>query len=215
MSFRLCIPILALLCGAALGAGSGVPPATKLRIAVVDIDRVFTDYALSKDLKADLQRLRERYRRRLSRIEREIGVIQASMEEFSIGTHRYEALKQKLQDKVKAFRILRLKARRDEQATNADMIRRTYRNASEEIASYARAHHIDLVIKQREAPKYDKDELKKDSPETAVLDIARRTLLYYHPRFDITDAIVKRLNQAYDKKKASRATDKGAKGAKR
>lgn len=205
----------ALLVTFALAAGAAradgpvkAPPTRPVRIAFVDVDGLFRLYQRSVDLKKDLDAVRTDYRKKIDRVQREITYLRRGIEEYAIGTPQFEALKAKLKAKGQAGSILMRQAQQDTSRKNALMIRVIYADVSRAVEACAKARKIDFVIKQRRIPDYNEEQRAKDSPETAVMDISRRALVYANPEYDLTKAVADILNRDYARKKAAEAKGK-------
>lgn len=191
----------------ALAADQKIPPARELRVAMVDLTRVFDEYEASKDLMQDLAELLRESRGKLERAQREIAMLRQSVQEYAMGTPERQAQEEKLEEKTRVARMLSMELQTSEDSLRSKMLMKIYLDADEAIQEYSRSHDIDLVVKQQSLREYDAEKLEKTPPTSLILDISRRSVLFAKPELDITDSIVEEMNAAHRRRNAEPEED--------
>jgi Skp family chaperone for outer membrane proteins len=164
--------------------GGGNPPG----VAVVDIKRIFKDDA---DFNTAIEKLRgdvEAYRKEAVIRQTEITSLQQKLQAMKPGSaerDKTQLLLARLQTELKlASERRQQEFVRREAALYGD----TYAKITTAVSRYAEAHGIGLVVRS------DQEEIDL-SNNKSVLNAVNRTVVY-QDNLDITDAILKELNQA-------------------
>jgi len=159
------------------------------RIAVADITRIFNAYhkrlEYQEKLEATGKSLREReelFKTRIRNLEKEISGL-------AMGHPRREQLLKDLRRQRTEYARFSLEARRQLDDAVRESTAVLYEDIARAVEAYAKAHRIDLVIKQQSFPR------RQPSAEKQAHSIGRRTVLYCDPDLDITDRIIEVLNR--------------------
>ena len=188
-------------------AADQVPLARDLRIAVVDISRVFNEYKRSVVMRKSLIDLMRSYSNRIKSQQRRMARGRAELKEYAAGTAEFLRKEEELRERLKEYRTLQKEATAARNAEWVKMIKVLYDEIRSAVGAYAREKGIDLVIKQQSITDYS-DRPGDVTREGMILEISRVTLLFHNASLDITDAIVKRLNDAYAKRGPAAPTGK-------
>lgn len=163
----------------------GVP----LRIAVVNIREVFSQYKVAIEFENSLEDEKSKMQAEIDRIESEMKKIMAEVEQLD---RRSPVWKQR------SLRLVQLDSERKflKEEWEATVTRRLNENTAaiynrirNEIDAYAAEHGIDLVLK------IETKRLELQSAESANARINRRNVLAWKDSLDITNAIIERLNK--------------------
>ena len=191
------LAILALLVGVAfLGrvTAQSTAPAGPARAAVCNIDQVLMNYQRAKDLNAQLDK--EMTGRTNEDTAREKAIEAARMEEEALaeGSPAREA---KLAEYEKL--VLDRKSWREYESAKVlrqqqVMAEKMYREILQAVQAEAQAKGYQLVLYR------DDIELKSESRAELFSKIALRKVLYNDPALDITDDVLRRMNDQYKAK---------------
>ena len=174
-------------CGAARAQEKSV------NVAVVDLALIFEKFAMTKDLEAAFD------------ARRRIAAEEAATKKAAIDKKREALLARKPDSKEFAEleqEVTRLEAEYEvwatvqEKSLKADHKRwlmRIYNNVRQAVAETAAASKIELVLT------YDK--LTDDAPDSIALrqQILLQKIIYFNERIDLTDAVLARVNETYEK----------------
>ena len=195
---------LAVLCAVLAGdrvkaAQNSVPdnppnpaPVTALRLAVVDLDRVFEQSDEWQDHQEQRSQLTDAMRRTLSKYDRQIRLLRDEYADLLPGT---TAAAEKVTAIEAAVREFRAEEEQFEQRVNAQYTKSLsamFSKIAAVLDAYAEANSIDLVLK--------KQNLRASSATSAEMGIIMATadVLYVSDRFDVTEAIIKQLNAEWE-----------------
>ena len=196
MSRRLTIAGLACaaaLAGSALaaaGEGAAAPP----RVAIVDVEKVLTDYKKSgdiyKDIEKELEPLANAIKQKAKYIREEQQRIasdpRADKIELLRRKQKIEMDMAELDKEEKEFGD-----RRAELEVKA--LEDVWDDLVAAVAKYAKDNGLDLVIKQQVSTS------KTRSSTTVRMRIAAQTVIYAAAQLDITEAILKQMNTDYER----------------
>jgi len=181
-------------------------PGHPAKIGAVNIVRVFDELEEKIDMNADLRQLEEKRGVRL----RELGDRARDLEEKAkLLRPESEDAKNNaklLEDASREFRSYRDATEDHLYNKLYDFTLGIYKKIRDEVQAYAREATYDIVLRTRDT---DVGDLDKDlRPRTRYIELNRRidaqTVLHHNPALDFTDAIIKRLNDQYQRAKAER-----------
>jgi Skp family chaperone for outer membrane proteins len=195
------IAFLAAIFGAsgALAAGATAVPASNaaapappaLKIGYVDFSRVWNEYRRRGEFDSEYKALRlELGNQDRSRAE-EIARYSAQIEKLSLGTPERLELEEKAKAAVKEEEEFRRKGAEELNEKFISLLNRLVAEVLQETAAIAKEGNYDLIIKDQTP---DPSVASRDA---AVLQLGERVVLYAKPEYDLTDAVIKRLNDKY------------------
>lgn len=188
---------------AALAKGDA---ARGLRIGAVNIVRVFDELEEKVDMNADLRQLEEKRGVRL----RELGDRARELEEkaklLRPDTEEARSNAKVLEEASREFRSYRDATEDHLYNKLYDFTLNIYKKISGEVQAYAREAGYDIVLRTRESEIGDIDATLR--PRTRYMELNRRidaqSVLFHGAALDFTEAIIKRLNDKYQRTKADR-----------
>jgi len=171
----------------------------EMKIGVVDIVKVFDDYAKSDDLEKDLTEELEVFNNEMKFLKDGLDKLEALIEQLSADSElrvekvsEYAMKKQAYQAKSKAEqKRLAIK--------QSKLLMELYGDIVGAVGEYAKAEEYTLVLKA------DSGSVRGESPDEVQLRIAIRPVLYYSSMHDLTDDIIKVLNENYEAEKEAAA----------
>jgi len=199
-------------CALALGAGertastaAGDDGPRPLKVAYVDLTRLFKGYHRREGLEADLKTLRtsltEKDRAGVAEIER----YKRRIEQLALGTQERLDLEKEAQAAAQRLD----KARRASVAELSKRVTATldelYEDVLAEVAAVGREGGYDFILKDQSR------ERKGATADQMVRQISQRSVLYAKPELDLTDRVLKRLNKRHAARKKGDEAKKAAK----
>ena len=196
---RVYLLVIATLVGGALLLGrsfaQSAAPGSEARVAVCDVVKVFNSYDRAEDLTAQLNERRNGIKAEAERRSKAIQAIQMEMEGLVTGSTEYEQRFNDIQrltiDRAAWLKFEEARALRDHHRLTREM----YEEIVEVIGKTARQRGVDIVLYRMSAG------LQSENTPQLLQEIERRKVLYAADRVDLTDAIMKRLNDSYRAKK--------------
>jgi len=175
------------------GAGKPAPaPAAALKVAVVDLDKVFDKSEEWKDCQEESRRMADRLRRTGDKYEAQRRILTSELENLPPGEERDR--------KGAELRATAEEAQSTTARLQADLVRqrreslgKVFNRVGGIIARYAEENGIDLVLKRQDL------RVSPDQPAEMNVVLTTAHVLYARASFDITDEIIKRLNADYPK----------------
>lgn len=167
------------------------------RTGVLNIKDVFTKYNKAKDFEAKLEEETKTEKASIERMDKEIKDL---LEEIQILAPDSELRKEKTEKLVQLDGLLKYRVEQWNQRTQQRLNENTaliYNEIRDECDSFGQQNGYDLILKT-EAPR-----LEVKSKESANQRVNRRGVLYYSKTLDISDAVVKSLNDKYARERAS------------
>jgi Skp family chaperone for outer membrane proteins len=185
---------LALAIGAAPAGGQSkdAPAAgSGLRLAVVDVQKVFEQSQEWQDRQEKHRRLLDATRRSLAKYDRQVRVLRSEYENLPPGTDAVVEKRAQLEAALKEYQVAQDELERQLRAQRTESLSQMWGKINSLLEQYARANGIDLVLKKRG--------VQPSGAETAELGLIMATtdVLYVSERFEITNEIIKELNAQY------------------
>ena len=181
-------------------ASTAAPAAHALKIGYVDLSRVGVEYRRRHDFDSTFKALElELAAQNRTRTE-EISRYQAEIQKLAMGTPERLELEEKAKTAVKETEEFRRKGAAELNEKFISMFNALFGEVFKEIELMAREGDYDFILKEQTP-----DSNINDHGE-AVLQLGERVVLYAKPEYDLTAAVIKRLNDKYDaeqKKKAA------------
>ena len=179
--------------------------AGEMKIGVVNIIKVFDDYAKSDDLEKGLTEELEAFNNEMKFLKDELDKLEAFIEQLSADSElrvekvsEYAVKKQVYQARMGA-------EQRRWMVKQSKLLMELYGDIVGAVGEYAKAEEYTLVLKA------DLGSVRGESPDEVQLRIAIRPVLYYSSMHDLTDDIIKVLNENYEAEKKA-AAEKAVRG---
>ena len=194
---------LVLAANAVCDAEAGIPLARDLRIAVVDLSVLFRDYKESKVMKQALSGLEKDYKKQVERLQRRVAQKRSELGEFAAGTAKHMAKREELLERQKELRALQMSVGAKHNAESVKSVKSVYDAIDAGVKAYAKEQHIDLVLKQQSMIDFDQH-LNQMTTAGLIMGISRRSVMFHGTSIDITGAVLRRLDAAYEKRLAEK-----------
>ena len=167
-----------------------------IRVAVVNVAVISEEYQRTAALEAQFEQKRLALNERRNELAKQIDTLGRSLqEELKPGTTAYdERSKQLALAEFEAQYFMEAEAKKIEQGL-AQSLRSIYDDIQQAVRDIAEERGIDIVLTA--------DMLPRETPENtnqARQQILLQKVVYWHPRVDLTGAVIKRLNETYQTK---------------
>jgi outer membrane protein len=184
--------------GAAVGepgrkdAGDDTPH----RIGLIDMGHVFNEYDKLKILRAEynaeLSQSEEKAKDYIARIQKQ----QRELKEFNEGTPEYTKRETQLAALTSEFDTYRKVTQKELVRKEAKMFHTVYLEVQDAVERLCRYHGYTMVLR------FSRDELNSPDPQKVMQGINRQ-VVYHRRRDDMTDTVLKMLNQQFGKASGS------------
>jgi Skp family chaperone for outer membrane proteins len=159
-----------------------------VRLALLDVSRIFKNHARFKGMMQDMKADVERAEAQVKSDREAIGKLAERLQEFRKGTQDYQQLEEELA-KRQADLAVRVQIQKSQFLQNEAKI---YNNVYQEILQatdyFCKQHRIDIVVR------YSSEGVDADRPDS-VLSFINKPVVWNDPGLDITDAILTELNR--------------------
>lgn len=168
---------------------TAAPAATK--VGLIDMAYVFKNYEKFKTLRDDLKTEIEGSDQQAKTMATKIKTVQEQLKTFGEGSPEYVAKEQELTRLATEFETFRKVAQRDFLRKEADIYKTIYMEVADAVKLYAQHYKYALILR------FNREDIQSSSSPDEVLQSMNRQVVYYSAREDITDAVLKYLNQRY------------------
>jgi Skp family chaperone for outer membrane proteins len=170
---------------------AAAPAAPALKIGYVDFARVWNEYRRSGDFDNEYKALRLELGNQDRTRAEEIARYNAQIEKLAMGTPDRLELEEKVKAALKEEEEFRRKCVEDLNVRFISMLNQQVAEVLREIAAIAKEGNYDLIIKDQTP------DPNVNSRGEALLQLGQRVVLYAKPEYDLTSAVIKRLNDKY------------------
>jgi len=162
-----------------------------LRIAVVDIERVFSNCAEGHDYEESRRLTLDKMNRTIRRLERQLRLLRSEYENLAPGTEAAAQKGKETQEAIKHYQQTKQRFESDMAAEHNRFLRQMFAKIGEAAEQYATNNGVDLVLRKHNLKTF------LSEPSQANVFVATVNVLYSHKRFDVTDRIIALLNATY------------------
>lgn len=172
-------------------AGGGTAAANlPHKVALIDMAVVFKQYKKFESLRADLKEEIEQSEAKAKGMAENLQSLQAKMKTFREGSPEFGATEKELASLSAEFETFRRAAQRDFLKKESQIYHTVYLEVTDAVKKYAEYYKYTLVMR------FSREDLDKDNPQ-ALIQGMNRQVVYYHAEDDITDPVLKFLNQKF------------------
>jgi outer membrane protein len=195
---------VALACGCVLwfqkASAQDTAAAAPTKVGLIDMAYVFKNYekfkALRDDLKTEIQGSDQQAKAMATKIKN----IQDQLKAFKEGSPEFLQKESELTKLGTEFEVFRKAVQRDFLRKEADIYKTVYMEVSDAVKLYAQHYKYAVILR------FNREEIESSSNPDEVLQSMNRQVVYFSPRDDITDAVLKYLNQKYQPQTTNRPT---------
>lgn len=178
---------------ATVSAQDAAAPAAPHQIGLIDMAHIFKNYEKFKDQTASLQKAAEEAEAQAQDMMNQGKQLQQQLQTMQVGSPDYnkiEAQLIELKNKLETFRQVEQQKIVRQQA---DLYKTIYLEVQDVVNRYASHYKYTLIIR------FSRTEVAESTNPQAILQNMNRQVVHYQPQDDITDPILKYLNDSYKK----------------
>ncbi|HOW69404.1 MAG TPA: OmpH family outer membrane protein [Phycisphaerae bacterium] len=163
------------------------------RVGVLDLVKVFNEFEQTKVLNAEIDKYKAKLGEEKVQREDKIDTEKKTLQTFAPDSADYQRRVREVRKMMIEYRAWLESEQQSLTEEHRRWIERTYDMVTQTTATVARAHGIDVII--------TKEDLDKSVSDTTVLlkQILNRKVVYASPDLDITDEVMKSLNDLFAK----------------
>jgi Skp family chaperone for outer membrane proteins len=160
-------------------------------VATVDLERLFNNLDVRQAGEDRVSEIGSRFDTQLEELRGRIESLQADLENFEQGGEDWLRINDTVQSTISEYRAIEQYAQLKIEAERSKAMKGVYETIKNEIASFAAAQTppIDFVLIDDTIP-----ELEPSTADAMLKQISARRMVYATSQFDITDAVLARMN---------------------
>lgn len=179
---------------AALGCGLTATPASaqgQQKIGVIDIAQVFERYQMTRDLEQRFDTKRRSIRDEAENRRKSMENQRAALDAFDPASQDFAERREKLRQASIEYKVWLETEEQMIKEEHMIWLRGIYENVEKAVAEEAKARNLDLVMAY--------SGLSPDLPDSMALrqEILLKKVIYFSDRVDLTQVVLKRLNDDY------------------
>jgi len=167
-------------------------------VGCVDLERCFAGLDRHKAGEARLTEVMKAEAAKRDAIVAETQTLQAELESFKVDTPSYAETARKLTDAAGRLRVFEEFLKRKMEFEQAQVVRGTYGAIKAALPDLCKAQGIDVVFMDDATPPFDRAD-----PRPITQQISGRRMLWFNPQLDITDLVIKKMNESFAAGKGS------------
>jgi outer membrane protein len=187
---------LAVLVAAPSAHAQGTAAATP-KIGLIDMAHVFKNYKKFEVLRNDLKAEIEKSDQQAKAMAAQITDTQKRMKEFKEGSPEYLKLEAELAKQASEFEAFRKLAQREFLRKEADIYKTVYLEVSDAVKLYAQHYNYSLIIR------FSREEIADSGDPQGILRSMNRQIVHFRTEDDVTDTVLKYMNQRYDQQRTA------------
>ncbi|MBS3763589.1 MAG: OmpH family outer membrane protein [Planctomycetes bacterium] len=163
----------------------------KLKIAVVDLDRILKESERWKDFLNEHEQMEQKAKRTLKKYQTQIRILRSDYANLPQGTERAAKKRSKIRTTVEEYQKVKNKFETEMQNHRLESLSDMFNTINEIITLHAREHDLDLVLKKQDLS------VSASQPKELGVIVATADVLFAENKFDITQDVLKELNARY------------------
>lgn len=189
--------IAAMVTGLFLAGTAWVSPlrAQETKIGVLRFTDAVNAYARTKDIQTETMAKLDALRKEDTDKRDEINRLTAKLQQATPGSEAYGQTEKEVEAKKAEYDTWSRMKNQELINDEANMLRDIFHDIEQATQEYGRANRYTLIIKK------DDLDLLRVRADDLKLKLALRKVLYFDPAADVTDGVVKLLNEGYTAKK--------------
>jgi Skp family chaperone for outer membrane proteins len=178
--------------GALLLAAAAVIPNRPAVVASVDIERLFEKLEESKYNEAEVRKVAGQLEAERNTMSRELEDMKAELETYKANSPSYQTVYKKMEEKMAQMGAQGQYGKIKVEAESAQRMADMYQRIKDAAKGYAKSNNIDYVLVNDSIPPIEVAGMQGTKQQMAL-----RRFLYATDEFDITDALVVRMNEEF------------------
>ena len=168
------------------------------KIGLIDMAHVFKEYKKFKAFRESIKQDIDRSQQQAELMQKQLLGIQQEMKMLRPESPEYAALEKQLIQKKNAYDIFRQDTQRKFLKKESDLYKTIYLDVAGMVEQYAEYYHYTLIIRFNRKSVQDAEDSKE------ILASMNRQIVYHQSKDDITNAVLKVLNERYTKTATAR-----------
>ncbi|MCE9620554.1 MAG: OmpH family outer membrane protein [Planctomycetes bacterium] len=164
-------------------------------IATVDLERLYTGLDEHKAGEKRLEETAKELNAKNEKLGQGVQSLQAELENFKADTPGFYETTKKIEEAIGNFKAFDDFSRRKFEMEKSRLIRDTYQSIKSSLGDICKAQQIDAVFLDDATPPFD----AKDT-RPIMQQISGRRMLWINPAIDITDVVIKKMNENFSKR---------------
>ena len=169
-----------------------VTPEKPAVVGCVDLERIFAGLDQHKSNEAKLAEVIKAEATKRDAIGAEVQSLQAEMENFKPDTPGFAETGRKLTDAAGRLKVFEEFLKRKLEFEQSNLVRNTYNSIKASLGTICKEQSIDIVFMDDASPPFDKND-----PRPITQQISGRRMMWFNPSLDMTDLVIKRMNEAF------------------
>lgn len=187
---------------AASAAATAPAAATVHQVGLIDMAHVFKEYtkfkAMSESLKTEVQATDDEAKSMVQALQQMQAQLQSGA--LAEGSDQFAALEGQLVTKGTELETFRKMKQREFVRKEADIYKTVYLEVQDAVAQYARIYKYTLIMR------FNRDKVESAENPQEIIASMNRPVVFHQAKDDLTDPILKYLNEQYGKTAARPAT---------
>jgi Skp family chaperone for outer membrane proteins len=193
-----CLAGVSYFIGSAAGQGGKSSDDVPHKIGLIDMGQIFNEYEKLKVLREEQTAAVQESEAKAKKFVASIQTMQADMKEFKEGTPEYTAKEQQFAKLTSDFDTFRKVTQRDLLRKEAKMYHTVYLEVQDAVEKLCNYHGYTMVMR------FNKEELNSTDPQKLIQGM-NRPVVFHRVRDDMTNTVLKMLNQSFGKAAAPAA----------
>ena len=185
----------------ATATAAAAPSTLPHKVGLIDMAHVFKHYEKFEALREDLKGEIGKSEVQAKEMQQELVDLQTNLKKLTEGTPAYAKLEQDIVRKAADFENFRRTASRDFLKKESKIYLQVYTETSDAVKKYADYYKYTLIMR------FSRDPLDTENPQ-ALLQGMNRPVVFNRDEDDITDSVLKYLNERYNRTTATPAATK-------
>ena len=171
------------------------------KIGLIDMAHIFKEYDKFKDLREELKAEISQSDARARQMAQQLKALQSELKMRKPGSPQYIELDRQLVKRATEFEAFRKVAQRDFLRKESQIYKRIYLEVSDTAKLYANWNKFTLIMR------FTRESLETTADPRKVIEGMNRQVVFFRPADDITEPVLKYLNEKYDNS-AGKSTQK-------
>ncbi len=178
-------------CVLSSNTASAQETAAPSRVGLIDMAHVFKNYTKFNTLRDDLKNEITGTDQQAKQMATRIKTVQEQMKNFKEGSPEFVAKEKEMSQLVADFELFRKNAQKDFLRKEADIYKTVYLEVADAVKLYAQHYKYAVILR------FSREGIKPNSPPQDVMQSMNKQVVYFSTKDDITDSVLKYLNQRY------------------
>ncbi len=173
--------------------------ARPLKIGIIDVRQIYVSYDKRPIFEKEIETMQATMRARYAERTEKLRNLADEIEQFEDGSEERKERMKTYQKRIAELQSFQQAAQKIRDERISEITKELYGDIDEVIKAYGKEHDYDIILKK------DILEEKSYGQMELLLRIGQRIILYHKDSLDVTQDILKRVNEKYNARKAEEA----------